>query len=119
MRRIGFACVGCANCGLLTDVLMAEKVTRLSTLVAPMRHSKLVLPRKRKTRDTLASRPNCAGPRTEFRPASPHVPGAGVAYAAGFAYAPAGAGSNGAPVSRGRIPTNPVPLTVTNETGVN
>src|SRR6516162_5209927 len=119
MRRIGLACVGCANCGLLTDVLMAEKVTRLNTLVAPRRHSKLVLPRNRKTRERLASRPNCAGPRIEFRPASPHVPGAGVAYAAGFAYAPPGAGSTGVPVNCGRIPTNPVPLTVRNDTGVN
>src|SRR5262249_19163642 len=99
MRLIGFAAVGCANCGLLTDVLMAEKVTRFSTLVAPMRHSKVVLPRRRKTRETLASSPNCAGPRIEFRLASPHDPGAGVAYAAGFAYAPAGAGSSGAPVN--------------------
>src|SRR5262245_12453944 len=119
MRLIGFAAVGCANCGLLTDVLMAEKVTRLSTLVARLRHSKVVLRRSRKTRETLASSPNCAGPRIEVRPASPHDPGAGVAYAAGFAYVPAGAGSNGVPVNWGRIPTNPVPFTVTNDTGVN
>src|SRR5262245_19697849 len=118
MRRIGLACVGCANCGLLAEVLIVANVTRLSTFVAAMRHSNVVLPRIRKTRETLASSPNCPGPRIEFRPASPQVPGAGVVYAAGFAYAWAGAGSNGTPVSCGRIPTNPVPLTATNETGV-
>src|SRR5579862_2422211 len=105
MRRIGFAWVGRANCGLSTDVSIVENVTRFSTLVAETRHSTFVLPRNRKTRAMLASRPTCAGPRIEFRPALPQEPAAGVAYAAGFAYAPAGAGRVGMPVSSGRIPT--------------
>ena len=58
--------------GCRRSVLTLEYVTRLSTLVASIRQSRLSRLPHGNVRVTPAFSENCAGPRAELRPASPH-----------------------------------------------
>ena len=86
MRRIWFVPVGWPNCGLVMTRSIAENVTRLRMFVAVRRHSSVSRRGKRNTRAKFISNEDVEGPRIELRLASPQVPGAGAANAAGFAY---------------------------------
>ena len=84
-RRMSFARVARPNCGLVTSVFTRgvghpiEQVRRLDPDVQARRDR-----RWGTSASPSHSRENCAGPLTELRPAVPHSPGDGGAYAAGL-----------------------------------
>src|SRR5262245_849314 len=87
-------------------------VTRLRMLVASMRQSSDTRSPHRNDRPAPAFSEKVAGPRIELRPALPHRPAAGAAYADGFAKKPAAMSDGEAPLRSARIvPVTPVPGT--------